>query len=114
MDPFAAEWDAQELCIRYPSGPATMNATANGQWRSPVLRGFRFPKAALNLPGSLFSRRSLICLRYTPVPSTYRPRPGRSRVNGVADRVRAELLRNVQLADLLRPSPTKVPTQKAS
>jgi hypothetical protein len=34
-------------------------------------------------------------------------------VNGVADRVRAELLRNMQLADLLRPSSTKVPTQKA-
>ena len=35
-------------------------------------------------------------------------------VNGVADRVRAELLRNMQLADLLRPSSTKVSTQKAS
>ena len=35
-------------------------------------------------------------------------------VNGVADRVRAELLRSMQLADLLRPSSTKVPTQKAS
>jgi len=35
-------------------------------------------------------------------------------VNGVADRVRAELLRNMQLADLLRPSSTKVPAQKAS
>ena len=29
-------------------------------------------------------------------------------VNGVADRVRAELLRNMQLADLLKPSSTKV------
>src|SRR3984893_1820612 len=35
-------------------------------------------------------------------------------VNGVADRVRAELLRNMQLADLLRPSSTKLPAQKAS
>jgi len=35
-------------------------------------------------------------------------------VNGVADRVRAELLRNMKLADLLRPSSTKVPVQKAS
>jgi len=35
-------------------------------------------------------------------------------VNGVADRVRAELLRNMKLADLLRPSSTKVPAQKAS
>ena len=35
-------------------------------------------------------------------------------VNGVADRVRAELLRNMQLADLLRPSSTKVPAKKAS
>ena len=35
-------------------------------------------------------------------------------VNGVADRVRAELLRNMQLADLLRPSSTRVPAQKAS
>ena len=35
-------------------------------------------------------------------------------VNGVADRVRAELLRNMQLADLLRPSSTKIPAQKAS
>src|SRR5439155_19265415 len=35
-------------------------------------------------------------------------------VNGVADRVRTELLRNMQLADLLRPSSTKVPAQKAS
>jgi hypothetical protein len=34
-------------------------------------------------------------------------------VNGVADRVRAELLRNMQLAYLLRPSSTKVPAQKA-
>ena len=35
-------------------------------------------------------------------------------VNGVADRVRAELLRNMKLADLLRPSSTKAPAQKAS
>jgi hypothetical protein len=35
-------------------------------------------------------------------------------VNGVADRVRAELLRNMQLADLLRPSSTKVRAKKAS
>jgi hypothetical protein len=35
-------------------------------------------------------------------------------VNGVADRVRAELLRNMKLADLLRPSSTKIPVQKAS
>jgi NAD(P)-dependent dehydrogenase (short-subunit alcohol dehydrogenase family) len=35
-------------------------------------------------------------------------------VNGVADRVRAELLRNMQLLDLLRPSSTRVPEQKAS
>jgi len=35
-------------------------------------------------------------------------------VNGVADRVRAELLRNMQLADLLRPSSNKAPAKKAS
>jgi NAD(P)-dependent dehydrogenase (short-subunit alcohol dehydrogenase family) len=35
-------------------------------------------------------------------------------VNGVADRVRAELLRNMKLADLLRPSSNKVLAQKAS
>jgi NAD(P)-dependent dehydrogenase (short-subunit alcohol dehydrogenase family) len=35
-------------------------------------------------------------------------------VNGVADRVRAELLRSMKLADLLRPSSTKVPARKAS
>src|ERR1700723_3106801 len=35
-------------------------------------------------------------------------------VNGVADRVRAELLRNMQLADLLRPSSTEVQAKKAS
>jgi NAD(P)-dependent dehydrogenase (short-subunit alcohol dehydrogenase family) len=35
-------------------------------------------------------------------------------VNGVADRVRAELLRNMKLADLLRPSSTEVLSQKAS
>ena len=35
-------------------------------------------------------------------------------VNGVADRVRAELLRNMKLADLLRLSSTKIPVQKAS
>jgi hypothetical protein len=35
-------------------------------------------------------------------------------VNGVADRVRAELLWSMQLVDLLRPSPTKIPAQKAS
>ena len=35
-------------------------------------------------------------------------------VNGVADRVRAELLRNMKLADLLRPSSTKVPAKQAS
>ena len=35
-------------------------------------------------------------------------------VNGVADRVRAELLRNMKLADLLKPSSTKAPAQKAS
>jgi hypothetical protein len=39
---------------------------------------------------------------------------GAEMVNGVADRVPAELLRNMQLADLLRPSSTKVPTQNAS
>jgi hypothetical protein len=35
-------------------------------------------------------------------------------VNGVADRVRAELLWNMQLADLLRPSSTKVLAKEAS
>jgi hypothetical protein len=35
-------------------------------------------------------------------------------VNGVADRIRAELLRNMELADLLRTSSTKIPAQKAS
>ena len=35
-------------------------------------------------------------------------------VNGVAERVRRELLRNMNLADLLRPSPTKAPAKKAS
>ena len=35
-------------------------------------------------------------------------------VNGVADRVRAELLRNMKLADLLRPSSTEVQARKAS
>jgi len=35
-------------------------------------------------------------------------------VNGVADRVRAELLRNMKLADLLRPSSTQVPARQAS
>ena len=35
-------------------------------------------------------------------------------VNGVADRVRAELLRNMKLADLLRPSLTKIEARKAS
>ena len=35
-------------------------------------------------------------------------------VNGVADRVRAELLRNMGLADLLKPSSTKVAAKEAS
>jgi len=35
-------------------------------------------------------------------------------VNGVADHVRAELLRNMKLADLLRPSSTQAPAQQAS
>src|SRR6201993_1165396 len=35
-------------------------------------------------------------------------------VNGVADRARAELLRNMRLADLLRPSLTKIGARKAS
>jgi NAD(P)-dependent dehydrogenase (short-subunit alcohol dehydrogenase family) len=35
-------------------------------------------------------------------------------VNGVADRVRAELLRNMQLADLLRPSSTEIQAKKVS
>jgi len=35
-------------------------------------------------------------------------------VNGVADRVRAELLRNMELADLLKPSSSKVAVKKAS
>jgi hypothetical protein len=42
------------------------------------------------------------------------PNVGAEIVNGVADRVRAELLRNMKLADLLRPSSTKIPAQKAS
>jgi len=35
-------------------------------------------------------------------------------VNGVADRVRAELLRNIGLADLLKPSSTRVAAKQAS
>jgi hypothetical protein len=35
-------------------------------------------------------------------------------VNGVADRVCAQLLRNMQLADLLKPSSIKVAAKKAS
>jgi hypothetical protein len=35
-------------------------------------------------------------------------------VNGVADRVRAELLRNMGLGDLLKPSSSKVAVKKAS
>jgi hypothetical protein len=35
-------------------------------------------------------------------------------VNGVAEHVRTGMLRNMGLADLLRPSSTKIPAQKAS
>ena len=35
-------------------------------------------------------------------------------VNGVADRARVELLRNMRLADLLRPSLTKIEAREAS
>jgi NAD(P)-dependent dehydrogenase (short-subunit alcohol dehydrogenase family) len=41
-------------------------------------------------------------------------RDGAEIVNGVADRVRAELLRNMGLADLLKPSSTRVAAKKAS
>ena len=46
--------------------PATMNATANEQWRSPFLEASVRPKSALKLPRRLFFTTDVHAARESP------------------------------------------------
>jgi hypothetical protein len=95
----------------YESGPS-------GTLAKEIMKGFELTAAA----GSDVSEVAKAIVKVVDMPFGTRPfrvhidpaQDGAEIVNGVADRVRAELLRNTKLADLLRPSSTKVPAQKAS
>ena len=95
----------------YESGPTASLA-------SEIMKGFELTAA----PDADVLDVAKAVVKIVDMPFGRRPfrihidpaQDGAEIVNGVADRVRAELLRNMQLADLLRPSSTKVPAQKAS
>jgi hypothetical protein len=95
----------------YESGP-----TAN--LAKEIMKGFELTA----VPGADVSEVAKAILKVVDMPFGTRPfrvhidpaQDGAEIVNGVADRVRAELLRNMELADLLRPSSTQAPAQKAS
>jgi NAD(P)-dependent dehydrogenase (short-subunit alcohol dehydrogenase family) len=95
----------------YESGP-----TAN--LAKEIMKGFELT-AAVDGDGSEVAKA---IVKVVDMPFGTRPfrvhidpaNDGAEIVNGVADRVRAELLRNMKLADLLRPSSTEVLSQKAS
>ncbi len=95
----------------YESGP-TANLTKQ------IMKGFELTA----VPNADVSEVAKAIVKVVDMPFGTRPfrvhidpaNGGAESVNGVADRVRAELLRNMKLADLLRPSSTKVPAQKAS
>jgi NAD(P)-dependent dehydrogenase (short-subunit alcohol dehydrogenase family) len=95
----------------YESGP-----TAN--LAKEIMKGFELTEAA----DADVSEVAKAIVKVVDMPFGTRPfrvhidpgQDGAEIVNGVADRVRAELLRNMKLADLLTPSSTKLPAQKAS
>jgi NAD(P)-dependent dehydrogenase (short-subunit alcohol dehydrogenase family) len=95
----------------YESGPTASLA-------KEIMKGFELTAAA----DADVSEVAKAIVKVVDMPFGTRPfrahvdpaQDGAEIVNGVADRVRAELLRNMQLTDLLRPSSTKVPTRKAS
>ncbi len=95
----------------YESGP-TANLTKQ------IMKGFELTA----VPNADVSEVAKAIVKVVDMPFGTRPfrahidpaNDGAEMVNGVADRVRAELLRNMKLADLLRPSSTQVPAQQAS
>jgi len=95
----------------YESGP-TANLTKQ------IMKGFELTA----VPKADVSEVAKAIVEVVDMPFGTRPfrvhidpaNDGAEIVNGVADRVRAELLRNMKLADLLRPSSTQVPAQQAS
>ena len=95
----------------YESGP-TANLTKQ------IMKGFELTA----VPNADISEVAKAIVKVVDMPFGTRPfrahidpaNDGAEIVNGVADRVRAELLRNMKLADLLRPSSTQVPAQQAS
>ena len=95
----------------YESGPT-------GNLAKEIMKGFELTAAA----DAELSEVAKAIVKVVDMPFGTRPfrvhidpaQDGAEIVNGVADRVRAELLRNMKLADLLRLSSTKIPVQKAS
>jgi NAD(P)-dependent dehydrogenase (short-subunit alcohol dehydrogenase family) len=95
----------------YESGPTAHLA-------KEIMKGFEFTAAA----DADVSEVAKAIVKVVDMPFGTRPlrvhidpaNDGAEIVNGVADRVRADLLRNMKLADLLRPSTTRVPALKAS
>jgi NAD(P)-dependent dehydrogenase (short-subunit alcohol dehydrogenase family) len=95
----------------YESGPTASLA-------KEIMKGFEAPAA----PDADVLDVAKAIVKIADIPFGTRPfrvhidpaQDGAEIVDGVADRVRAELLRNMQLADLLRPSSTQAPAQKAS
>lgn len=95
----------------YESGP-TANLTKQ------IMKGFELTA----VPNADVSEVAKAIVKVVDMPFGTRPfrvhidpaQDGAEIVNAVADRVRAELLRNMELADLLRPSSTQLPAQKAS
>ena len=84
-----------------------------------IMKGFELtaaPNADVSDVAKAIVEDRRYALRHSSVPSRIStpPSDGAEIVNGVADRVRAELLRNMRLADLLRPSSTQAPAQQAS
>jgi NAD(P)-dependent dehydrogenase (short-subunit alcohol dehydrogenase family) len=95
----------------YESGP-TANLTKQ------IMKGFELTA----VPNADVSEVAKAIVKVVDMPFGTRPfrvhidpaQDGAEIVNGVADRVRAELLRNMKLADLLRPSSAQASAQKAS
>ncbi len=105
-----ARWNI-ETTTEYEAGP-TANLTKQ------IMKGFELTA----VPNADVSEVAKAIVKVVDMPFGTRPfrahidpaNDGAEIVNGVADRVRAELLRNMKLADLLRPSSTQVPAQQAS
>jgi len=95
----------------YESGPTA-------QLAKQIMKGFALTAAA----DADVSEVAKAIVRVVDMPFGTRPfrvhidpaQDGAEIVNGVADRVRAELLRNMGLADLLTPSSNKVAAEQAS